>query len=83
VYQKVAFQSKRIDHIFVRLSGEMGKRLNQKLLSSREAVHPADMTDWTDVHSLCLDSVAPFWRRYINYLDEEVYKVVGALQILY
>ena len=75
LYQKFEVKSLESHHIFVRLSSAMQEALHEALQRSpnRECEF---ISRWENVHMLFLKTLNANWRMYINYLDEEVSKIV-------
>ncbi len=75
LYQKMDLKSLESHHIFVRLSAAMQEALLQAL--QRNPNQECDfISRWQSVHILLLGTLNADWRQYINYLDEEVAKIV-------
>ncbi len=76
LYQKIEVKSLESHHIFVRLSTAMQEAL-QHSLQHRSDQEFKFICRWERVHVLLLKTLNANWRRYINYLDEEVSKIVS------
>ena len=78
VYQKFDIGGLKSNLIFVRLSSAMHVALqdvfqeNQSLDQTSEFV-----SQWENIHILCLRTLNDNWRQYINYLDAEVSDIVS------
>jgi len=78
VYQKFDIEGLKSNLIFVRLSTAMQDALqdffqeNQSLDQTSEFV-----SQWGNIHILCLRTLNDNWRQYINYLDAEVSDIVS------
>ena len=75
LYQKVEVKSLESHHIFVRLSSAMQEALHHALQRSPNKECEL-ISQWENVHMLFLKTLNANWRTYINYLDEEVSKIV-------
>ena len=81
LYQKVAVETLESQHIFVRLSTAMQEELQGALQRSPNK-ECEFIGRWESVHVLFLKTLNANWRKYINYLDEEVTKIVRIFIIL-
>ncbi len=75
LYQKIEVKSLESHHIFVRLSTTMQEALQHSLQHTSNQEFEF-ICRWELVHVLLLKTLNANWRRYINYLDEEVSKIV-------
>ena len=75
LYQKIELKSLESQHVFVRLSAAMQEALHHALQRSPKK-ECEFISRWENVHVLFLKTLNANWRRYINYLDEEVSKIV-------
>ena len=75
LYQKFEVKSLESHHIFVRLSSAMQEALHHALQRSPNK-ECEFISRWENVHMLFLKTLNANWRMYINYLDEEVSKIV-------
>ena len=83
LYQKVETKTLESQHIFVRLSAAMQEALHDAL-QRRSPIQACDFIGrWERVHVLLLKTLNANWREYINYLDEEVTKIVCIFPSLY
>lgn len=75
VYQRFNLTSLESYQIFVRLSVAMQEGLYNALQKNpgRECEF---ISQWQNVHTLILKTLNANWRQYVNYLDEEVSKIV-------
>ena len=75
IYQKFDFQSLESSHIFVRLSKAMAEELHDALQINKDRGREL-VGRWDRIHILYLRTLNENWRQYVNYLDEEVSKIV-------
>jgi hypothetical protein len=77
IHQKCDVESKRASNILVRLPERVKDSLGD--LVKEDDGMKGLAGDWTWLHIACFSSVDHDLRLFINYLDEEITKVVGIL----
>ena len=82
IYQRFETERLKSKHIFVRLSAAMQDALREMLQGNAgpEEKHRF-ISRWENIHILFLRTLNSGWRRYINYLDEQVSNIVSTLPI--
>ena len=75
LFQKIEVKSFESHHICVHLSTAMQGALHHALQRSPNQ-ELEFISRWECVHVLLLKTLNSNWRKYINYLDEEVSKIV-------
>lgn len=75
MYQKVSFDTERVDHILVKPSEALTSRLSHSL--TQDPVAAASIAnDWTCVHAMAFGSVDEPFRDCLNFLDEKISEIV-------
>lgn len=75
VYQKVSFDTERIDHILIKPSEALASRLSHSLTHG-PVVAASTANDWTRVHTMAFGSVDEPFRDCFNFLDEKISEIV-------
>ena len=75
LYQKIEVKTLESHHVFVRLSTAMQEALHHALQRSPNK-ECEFISRWESVHVLFWKTLNENWRRYINYLDKEISKIV-------
>lgn len=78
VYQHVTFDHKRnrSDHLLIKPSEIFTQRLNHGLTGAGQDASRDIATDWTTIHTLSFGTMDESFRECLNYLDEEISKIV-------
>lgn len=75
MYQKVSFDAERTDHILIKPSEALTRRLNHSF--TQEPVVAASIaSDWTCVYTTAFGSVDESFRDCFNFIDEKVSEIV-------
>ena len=75
IYQKAARNRDEVSHLLIRLPVAVKQLLGTSLFK-RGNERSLFTQDWTHLHTACFGSVDDNLRQFINYLDEEVTKLV-------
>jgi hypothetical protein len=75
IYQKVDLGSGETRQILVRLSGVMEQRLSYAI-DVETLTHNDVWSDWTKIHTLCLDSIDTDLRTCVNHIYKRTRNVV-------
>ena len=78
IYQKTSSTTECVSNLLIRLPDKVKQQLSD-CLTSDETGPTEFVNDWTRLHAACFSSVDDDMRQFINYLDEEVTKVVCIL----
>lgn len=74
IHQKIDLASNRVSNILVRLPEKVKEQLSTIVKDNGMAEFARD---WTWLHAACFSSVDNDLRQFINYLDQEITKVVS------
>jgi hypothetical protein len=81
VYQKHDFTTRKSENIIIRPSGATFANLQQSLRVDA-AGRTSFIEQWTSIPMICVESGTSYWRDFINFLDEEISKMVGAAALV-